>query len=322
MTKKIAVLSVLGALLVSSAWAGWNLEYKSSHEGGPRGGPGYPGGSDEENKPTPSTGIILLEKFKLKVKMGTGDTSWVIGDFDKQSFMVATKEDSSAGPSKGNSSKTPKQPTAVVGTVDEALTVLDQFMEQMAALIKGMADMMKNAPAEEPPKEQKAPKTTVKPLTGSKTIAGCATKGYQVLADDKPVSEVWACPDVDLDYLKPKLEALSKKMAEHSKKWLESMPKQATHGMPMNQLDMGKETDVLTQLKGFPFTIIEMDDSGKRTTTFEVTKYASKTIADSEFKLPAGYQTITIQDFLQKAMGGMMGGMGGMGGRGKGGGGN
>jgi len=324
-------------LMATPAWAGWILSLTSpvKEKIPPK----------EEQKPRPAQ--LFIDGGQLKLVVQAEDPIYFILDLDKEKFIAAfsappmeemfpsnSPEDEERGKTVKAEGMTPeKKKTALVATVDEVLKTLDEFMTsmwQMAESWKKMTEqMMKNLPPEQreklklsqpPPQkeeEKKPPVITVKPLGTTKTIAGCSTNGFEIFEDNQKKSEVWSCPDVNLEYLLPRLEKIGQKFEAFAKKWQDKFPSisPTQPASKIEKVDVKGNLEVWKQMKGFPFEVNVSEDGKTFITVFQVSQYRSGAIPASEFDVPPGYTVIPLRDFLQRMMmmfGGMMQGMSGM----------
>lgn len=338
-------------LMATPAWAGWVLSLSSPLKEGTTDEKKIP--SKQEQKPREAQ--LFIEGGKLKLAIQAENPVYFILDLDGEKLIAAfsappmknmfssdSSEDEEGRKTVKAVEMTPeKKKTALVATVDELLKTLDEFITSMVQMMesmqKRMEQMMKNLPPEQREKmkspqtpssketaEEKEPVITVKPIGKTKTIAGCTTQGFEIYWDKQKQSEVWTCPDVNLDYLLPKFEKIGQKFDAFAKKWQDKFPSIMPGGQPASKIEkveVKENLELWKQMKGLPFEVNTTEDGKTFFTVFQVTQYQSSTIPASEFDVPPGYTVIPLKDFLQSMMmlGGMMQGMGGMMGGGAGG---
>jgi hypothetical protein len=168
-------------------------------------------------------------------------------------------------------------------TFAEMEAATKQAMGQMEQLRKQMKDM--------PPEQRKAmekmlgntgmggeSKSKIEVInTGEKsTISGYSCVKYILKEDGKEIGTIWTTASV------PDYDAMKKDMKKFSERLMAQMPK-------------GKElADAMKKVEGFPI----QTTLGNITST--VTKVEKRTIAKSEFDVPAGYKKVTPKEITNK----------------------
>ena len=126
-------------------------------------------------------------------------------------------------------------------------------------------------------------KVEVKETAETATIAGYATKKYQVWVDGVMKSELWVTKDIDFsdEFDMAKLSRMTEKMSG------QSAFKSTNEYQEMMKL-------------GFPLKQVEITPEGK--VESEVIKLEKKDISDSEFQIPSDFQGMDMGD-MSKMMG-------------------
>jgi hypothetical protein len=344
MMKKPLLLLLVSLTLASPALAGWEIKAKITKAREPEPEKGISAKTTKpSDKPRPPEEVnltILLDGPRIKWSSDEKPDNFVIIDLEKQSYIVGFVSEEPGGDSPRKTSSKP-QKIAVTGTLDEFLSLMNQFMETMKSMMQMMKPEMPKQPKIERSESTTKTDFIVKPGPSDKTIAGCKTNGASVIvmetqiaqpegakktdlsATTKTSGELYMCPEIDTAYLIPYMDAIYKKLSDWGKKW------GATFAEMMGVEDSSEEkpnlmaapfvaekyedaSKIWKSLKGFPFLLVETSP-GKENLfgKYEVTSYKSREIAPSEFAVPKGYKTQKLEEMLGEMMGGMMGGMAG-----------
>lgn len=347
--KRWTAVLALWLFLSSQALAGWEIKFKFAGEEADAPASevkAKPAATrtnrDEATLPDLKTATLLVEGPKLKFISGETPDHFVVIDLEKQSYIVAFTEPTrmdSNGATRKPSSK--PQKIALVGTLDELLSVIDQFMEMLKMFVPAPSTPQKISSRET--EDSTKTDVIVKPTPVQKEIAGCKTQGWSVTVLETRISqpnnekktelkgttsfsgELYLCPEIDISYLKAYVEKITKKITEWAKKWAgtfgETMGLEAggPNSLPLMSapFQAKKYEEFVTawkSLKGFPFLSIattpdeEKDGEQRTRVQFEVISYESRPIPVTEFSVPQGYKVKRLQEMFGEMMGGMMSG--------------
>lgn len=171
----------------------------------------------------------------------------------------------------------PKEKTYSVVTFDELEQMGKEMNSQMADLQKKMKDMpaeqrkmMEKMLGSNMPGANKESKVEVVKTGEKKTINGFACQRFSVKEDGKEVMSLWVTPEVKA------FAAMKQDMMEQSKR-MAAMTPGGLKGL----------SEAMQKIDGFPIET-QMGDMMKST----VTKVEMKTVAESEFEVPAGYTKV------------------------------
>jgi len=145
-------------------------------------------------------------------------------------------------------------------------------MSHMSERMKKMQEEMKNIPAEQRKMLEgmlKEKEYTIKKTGDTKKIIGYGCEKVLVFEDGKEIGEFWITKDLG-------------SMKQFAKNWENLMEK-------MVQSPMAKMYRKLAEMDGF---VMESQISGTRLTT---TKLEKRSIAASEFEIPAGYKKVKME---------------------------
>jgi hypothetical protein len=338
--KKVLTSILLVVLLACPAFAGWEIKAKFAES---------PASADRQEvlaakpseKPEPpkmKTVTMILDGPRIKWTSDDEPDNFVVLDLEKQSYIFGFASEEPAGGASQKASAKP-QKVAIVGTLDEFLNLIGQFMEMMKSMEQMMGWQTPNEP--KVTRETSATKTDfiVKPGLPDKDIAGCETNGVTIIVMETQVSQpagtkktdltastkgsgdLFLCPDIDTAYLIPYIEAIQKKLKDWAKKWEDTF-RQTMGGEESSEgganlmaapFAVEKYEDVMATwktLKGFPFLAVDTTP-GKTAPSgrYEVISYRSRDIAPSEFAVPKGYKIQKMEEAIRQMMSGMMGGM-------------
>jgi hypothetical protein len=159
---------------------------------------------------------------------------------------------------------------------------LEAYAKKANKQLEGMSEQLKNMPPEQRKAMEKmmgsmglggqASKIDVIKTGEKKTICGYSCVKYTMNENGKEVGSVWTTTGV------PGYDAMQKDMKEFSQRMAAQMPK-------------AKEMmEAFKKVEGFP---VETTMAGITTT---VTKIEKKTVAASEFEVPAGYKKVAPKE--------------------------
>jgi len=120
----------------------------------------------------------------------------------------------------------------------------------------------------------------VKKTEDKESIAGYEATKYQVLVDGKMEQEIWMSKDLDVT----------------SDLNLEKYNHMSSMRMPKVTFQSSPEYQDLMKM-GYPLKEVQFQADGKVIT--QVTKIEKKTIPDSQFEVPAGFQEMDMQQMMQ-----------------------
>ena len=214
-------------------------------------------------------GKTMTSKFYYMPKMfktvTREDGEAVMFRLDKEMMiMVNPKEKTYSEMTFAEMEKSMKQ---VSPKMDQAMAEMQKQMENMPEEQRKMVEKMMG---EKMPGKKKEGKVEVVNTGEKKTISGYSCTKFVIKEDGKEVAAVWATKDVkDFEAMRRDMEQFSKRMAA------------------MNPM-MGKGTaEGIKSVEGFPIET-DMGESMKEV----VTKIEKRSIAASEFEVPAGYKKV------------------------------
>jgi hypothetical protein len=170
--------------------------------------------------------------------------------------------------------------------------MLDQLGTQMNAAMQQMKDQMAQMPEAQRKQVEQMMQSmggtghkvdwTVKETGEKQTVAGYGCQRYELLADGKKESDVWAStwkdagvPKESFDVLR-KFAAFFEEIAGSNPLFAQAMESQ------------GGALQGLDRIDGFPVKVIDYDD-GKASLETTTKSYEQKKVADATYHVPAGY---------------------------------
>lgn len=185
-----------------------------------------------------------------------------------------------------------KEKTYTTTTVEEfARTVKGMKDEAMAQLSPEQQKMMEQFMAG--PKNRKAPKVAIKKLGSGGEIAGYPTSKYLVTEDGRNYEELYLAgkdfpvsQEMDLD----SLWNFSEKFSQSTAEGLGFGAGKSVEADPAYQQIMRS---------GFPLKTVSFANGGPEITD-QVVSVTKRSLADSQFKAPAGYKKLTPRAFFEQ----------------------
>jgi len=198
-----------------------------------------------------------------KVKSTSGeDDSWSVIDGSSRTITMVS----------------PGKKSYAVLTVDELCAFISKMMSGMTAEQKAMFEAMK--------KEQHSKGFKMKKAGPGGKVAGYSTDKYRIDAGDARSMEVWVSTDKNLN-------SVYRKLTKKAKPLMDKMASCSAMGGGGMEVENSKEYRKLEE-KGW---VLKRVAKGKVGSETEVEKIEQKEIPASEFKVPAGYKKVSIEQF-------------------------
>lgn len=224
----------------------------------------------------------------------TANAGWVMTDVDGATGML----------SKGKMKLYEDYGGVIMNAAKDRMIIFDQNKKVCAAgtvaeFCEAMSGMMKKAMENVPPeqrammekmmgaKSKEAPKVVVTKEGSGGAIAGVETTKYKVTADGKPYEEIWLTTDkAIMDDYRPLAGFLSKFVgcSASAAAMMGTLPEATPEYMKVYEM-------------GFVLKSVSYDEE-RAVNNVSMQKLEKKDIPDSEFEPPAGYRTVTFDEFV------------------------
>ena len=238
--------------------------------------------------------MCLVMLAALMVWGVTADAGWLLTDTDGQTGAL----------SKGRMRLNEDYGGVIMNAAKDKMIMFDHSKKvcavgTVAEFCKAMSGMMDKALESMPPeqramveqmmggKKKEAPKVVVTKEGSGGAIAGLETTKYKVTADGKLYEEVWLTTDkAVMDDYRPLTGFLSKFIgcSASAAAMMGTLPEATPEYMKLYEM-------------GFVLKSVSQDDE-RAVDNVSMQKLEKKDIPDSEFEPPAGYRTLTFDEFV------------------------
>lgn len=230
-------------------------------------------------------GLVITENDGTKAFVSNGKIKSISDDPEEEQMIFKLQEGTITVLNH-------QEKTASQGTIDEYCSLMKKMSEVMNQGMRQMMEQMKEQGMSEMPSylsdagHTSVEEVVVKMVGSGGSVAGYDTEKYQVYADEKLYEEVWIS----------KNEKLSKEIG--NMEMLARFEACASQMMGDKTVEASSEYQKLIK-SGWMLKSISYQD-GDTETIVDVRMIEEKSIPDSEFEIPAGYEKISLSESFKR----------------------
>lgn len=242
----------------------------------------YEKGSSEKDK-----GKIFISNNKVKFVQDGTDEVTILDLNTGEMTQIDTK----------NKRFFVAKPEEIFKTTQDAIAKAKAQMEEQLSKLPPeqrakVEEMMKSHGIKQPGASEPE-NLTLKAIGASEDIAGYKSQKFEVYGNGKLKEEIWTSKDVV-----PGNEFDSKKMANYMKE-MERMVSKANPAKEEANSDLDEQTKIYNQIyeTGFPMRSVDYSSNGSASIE-EVVSVTKADVPDKEFRPPAGFTKVTLQQMM------------------------